>query len=390
MIRIDENAAVQRVTELIAIHGGSGQETEVSDYVQRVLQSAGVPTSALAIDTAHRRSPIGGDTGNLIVKLRGTKRGPRRLLMAHMDTVPLAVDSVPFRDGDWIRPKSDKTALGADDRSGCAVILTAILELIRQGIDHPPLTLLFTVQEEIGLVGARHLSAGKLGNPKLCFNWDGRDPLDLIIGAVGATYVNATVSGIASHAGVHPDDGVNAAIVASLALADLQENGWHGLVVMGRQRGTSNIGIVQGGAATNVVMPEIKVTAEARSHSRTFRAKIVREYRKAFDRAAKQLRNADGRRASIHFAEDTRYEPFRIPKSAHAVRAAMAAAQSCGLTAQTSVCNGGLDANWMAAHGYPAVTLGCGQHHIHTVDERLNIPEFLQACQIACQIACGD
>ena len=390
MIRIDEKAAVQRVTELITIHGGSGQETEVSDYVQRVLQSAGIPKSALAIDTAHRRSPIGGATGNLIVKLRGTKRGPRRLLMAHMDTVPLAVASVPVRDGDWIRPKSNQTALGADDRSGCAVILTAILELIRQGIDYPPLTLLFTVQEEIGLVGARYLSAAKLGKPQLCFNWDGRDPLDLIVGAVGATYVNATVSGIASHAGVHPDDGVNAGIVASLALADLQGNGWHGLVVRGRQRGTSNIGIVQGGAATNVVMPEIKVTAEARSHSRTFRAKIVREYRKAFDRAAKQLRNVDGRRASIHFAEDTRYEPFRIPKSAQAVRAARAAAKACGLTAQTSICNGGLDANWMAAHGYPAVTLGCGQHHIHTVDERLNIPEFLQASRIACQIACGD
>jgi tripeptide aminopeptidase len=41
----------------------------------------------------------------------------------------------------------------------------------------------------------------------------------------------------------------------------------------------------------------------------------------------------------------------------------------------------------MAVHGFPAVTLGCGQHDIHTVNERLNIPEYLNACQIALQLA---
>jgi len=376
--------------ELIAIRGGSGSETEVRDYIQRTLTKAGVAKSAFALDTANRRSPIRGDTGNMIVKLKGTKRGPRRLLMAHMDTVPLAVDSVPVKDGDWIRPKSRATALGADDRSGCAVILSAVLELLQKRIDHPPLTLLFTVQEEIGLCGARFLTASKLGKPELCFNWDGRDPIDLIIGAVGATYVTAEVNGIASHAGVHPEDGINAAVVASLALADLQDNGWHGLVTKGKQYGTSNIGMMEGGAATNVVMPELSVVAEARSHSRAFRGRIVREYHKAFQRAAKQVRNAQGKSASVKLSDDTRYEPFRIPQSAASVKAAIAAATQCGLEPQTSICNGGLDANWMSAHGYPAVTLGCGQHNIHTVDERLNIPEYLQACEIATEIAAGE
>lgn len=389
MLKIAEPAAIERVMDLMAIRGGSGGETTVSNFIQAALKSIGVPASAFAIDTANKRSPIGGATGNLIVKLKGTKRGARRLLMAHMDTVPLAVDSEPVRDGDWIRPKSSTTALGADDRAGCAVLLTTIQELLKQKIDHPPLTLLFTVQEEIGLCGVRNISAGKLSKPQLCFNWDGRDPADLIIGAVGATNLTIRIDGIPSHAGVHPDDGVNAAVIASLAIADLQKNGWHGLVLKGNHRGTSNIGSIRGGDATNVVMPEVVLHAEARSHSPAFRDRIVREFEKAFKRAVKQVENNRKEKAELSIEEDTRYNAFRIPQKSDSVQVASNAVKAAGLDPQTSSCNGGLDANWMTAHGFPTVTLGCGQHHIHTVNERLNIPQYLQACSIAVQIAAG-
>ncbi len=389
MLKIAEPAAIKHVMNLMAIRGGSGDETKVSNFIIAALKSIGVPASAFAIDTANKRSPIGGATGNLIVKLKGTKRGPRRLLMAHMDTVPLAVDSEPVRDGDWIRPKSSTTALGADDRAGCAVLLTAVQELYRQKLDHPPLTLLFTVQEEIGLCGARNISAGKLSRPQLCFNWDGRDPADLIIGAVGATNLTIRIDGIPSHAGVHPDDGVNAAVIASLAIANLQENNWHGLVLKGNHRGTSNIGSIRGGDATNVVMPEVVLHAEARSHSPAFRDRIVREFKKAFKRAVKQVENNRKEKAELSIEEDTRYNAFRIPQKSDSVQVASNAVKAAGLDPQTSSCNGGLDANWMTAHGFPTVTLGCGQHHIHTVNERLNIPQYLHACSIAAQIAAG-
>jgi tripeptide aminopeptidase len=388
-MNINETAAIKRVMDLISLRGGSGCETAVSEYLRDALKSAGVPASSIIVDTANRHSPIGGATGNLIVKLKGTKRGPRRMLMAHMDTVPLAVDSQPVRNGDWIRPKSTTTALGADDRAGCAVVLSAFLELLKQKIDYPPLTLLFTIQEEIGLCGARHVSAKKLGKPELCFNWDGRDPGDLIVGAVGATNLDIQIDGIPSHAGVHPDDGVNAAVVAAIALTDLQENGWHGLVVKGKRRGTSNIGSIDGGAATNVVMPSVRLTAEARSHSPAFRERIVREFHKAFQKAVPRVMNSRKQTAQLKIEEDTRYNAFTIPKKSPSVLAAIEAVREAGLDAQVSSCDGGLDANWMSAHGFPTVTLGCGQHHIHTVDERLHIPQYLQALEIACRIASG-
>lgn len=389
VIRLNEDRAIRRVIELIAISGGSCQEHDVSAWIQKSLKDAGVPSSAISIDTAHRKSPAGGTTGNLIVKLKGTKKGPRRLLMAHMDTVPLCVGCQPVREGDWIRPKSKDTALGGDNRAGCAVVLTAVLEALSQGLDTPPLTLLFTVQEEIGLRGARFVHAGKLGKPALCFNWDGSDPNSLITGAVGANNLSIRIEGIASHAGAHPQDGVNAAVIASLAMAQLQKSGWHGLVRKGRSRGSSNLGVISGGDATNVVMPLVTLQAEARSHDNKFRQQIVAAWRDAFETATDSLTNASGRYGTLKFEEEIRYEPFRIDDSSPCVLAAKAASQSVGLNPVAQICDGGLDANWMAVHGFPAVTMGCGQHEIHTVKERLFIPQFLLACKVGLALATG-
>jgi tripeptide aminopeptidase len=386
-VKLNEQNAIDRVLKLMSVSGVSCREQAVSDLIRKMLEQAGVPASAIEVDSAHQRSPAGGETGNLIVWLKGTRRGPRRLLMAHMDTVPLAAGCVPVRKGDWIHPASGQTALGGDNRAGCAAVLTAIIETLEQKIDYPPLTLLFTVQEEIGLRGARFLNPSKLGNPELCFNWDGRVATDFIVGAVGANNLQIVVDGIASHAGVHPENGVNALVVASLAIADLQSQGWHGLVLKGRQRGTSNIGIVSGGDATNVVMPQVQLQAEARSHNAAFCRRIVSAYRKAFDRAAKQVSSADRRRAQVTFQEDLRYDAFRIKPSAGCVQSAIKVADVLGVSHSISVCNGGLDANWMTAHGFPTVTLGCGQHEIHTVNERLHLPDFLRACSISLMLA---
>lgn len=387
MTSIDESAAVNHVMQLMAIPGRSCEESQVSAWIQNALQECGVPASAISSDSAHKKSPAGGETGNLIVKLGGTVRGPRRLLMAHMDTVPLAVGCQPVRKRDTICPASRSTALGGDNRAGCAVVLTAIAEILRKKLPHPPLTLLFTVQEEIGLRGARYLTASKLGKPQLCFNWDGRDPAGLIVGAVGATNLEIEIEGIASHAGAHPENGVNAAVVAALALADLQKNGWHGLVLQGQNRGASNVGVIEGGAATNVVMPAVRIEAEARSHKSSFRKRIVKEWRKAFERAVVSAENSTGQHGTLTFEEDTRYEAFKISENSPCVKAAKSAVELIGRVPEVYPCDGGLDANWMANHGFPAVTMGCGQHNIHTVDETLNIREFLDGCRIATALA---
>jgi tripeptide aminopeptidase len=174
-----------------------------------------------------------------------------------------------------------------------------------------------------------------------------------------------------------------------MAIADLQERGWHGLIRQGKHAGTSNVGIIHAGEATNVITPELKLRAEARSHDPVFRKRIVSEFRKAFERAAKAVRSADGKTAKIDFSADLHYEAFRLPLDAAPVKIAKTAIAALGMKPQIRIANGGLDANWMTAHGLPTVTLGCGQHEIHTVNEWLDIPSYLAGCRLGLLLATG-
>jgi tripeptide aminopeptidase len=73
--QIDEKAALKLVTEMMAIPGKSCEERP-ADFLRKKLAAAGVPRSAVNFDDACKRSPVGGEIGNLIVKLPGTVRGP--------------------------------------------------------------------------------------------------------------------------------------------------------------------------------------------------------------------------------------------------------------------------------------------------------------------------
>lgn len=386
-MNIDTRAAIQLVTDLMAIPGQSTQEGRVVQFLQKQLRRAGVTEGQVMLDDANRRSSAGGEVGNLIVKLPGTQRAARRLLMAHIDTVPLAVGAKPVRDGAIIKSADPNTALGGDDRAGAAVVLHTLLTILKHRLPHPPLTFFWPVQEEIGLLGARHVRPKDLGQPKLCFNWDGGAANAIAIGATGAYEMKIDVFGIPAHAGAHPEQGASAIAIASLAIADLTSNGWHGLIEKGKSRGTSNVGVIAGGDATNVVTPRVQVRAEARSHDPQFRFKIVAAFRDAFAKAATQVRTDTGQTGRVEFHSDLKYESFRLKRDEPAVVAACAAVRACGLEPETRVSNGGLDANWLTAHGLPTVTLGCGQAGIHTTDEVLHIDSFLQACDIALRLA---
>jgi tripeptide aminopeptidase len=351
------------------------------------LRRAGVPNSWIKTDSAHERTPIRGDTGNLILKLPGTRRGPRRLLMAHMDTVPICVGSQPIQHGDLVKAADQETGLGADDRAGAAVVLHTALEILRNQYPHPPLTFLWTVQEELGLHGARCARLDLLGKPRLAFNWDGGAAEKLTVGATSGYRMRIDVHGLASHAGAAPEQGVSAIAIAAMAIADLQRAGWHGDIVRGRQYGTSNFGHIHGGDVTNVVTDRVTIRAEARSHSSSFRDRIVRAIQKSFHQSAREVKNCMGQHGRVEIEGHLDYEAFQLTKDEPSVVSAEAAIRAVGRSPLRAVVNGGVDANWMFVHGIPTVTLGCGQVNQHTTSEALDVKGFHTACRIALCLA---
>ena len=282
------------VLELMPIPGKSCEEGAIADAVEARLLQAGADASMIHRDTAHRRTPTPGQTGNLMFKLPGTLRRPRRMLSAHLDTVPICVGCQPVIETAHDPVRRSAHGCGGRQSGGCGddpdggrgdprtrtAASAADVLLVRAGRNRPAR---FAVR--------RPADAGK---PALAFNWDGGPPEKLTVGATGGCRLEIEVTGLASHAGVAPEWGVSAIAIASLAIADLHENGWHGLVIKGRKQGTSNVGVIQGGDATNVVTDRVHLRAEARSHDPAFRQRIVGEIDKAFQRPSKKVKNVAG------------------------------------------------------------------------------------------------
>jgi len=394
-LQADHRAAEELVCELIRLPGPSGREDAVARWIAEKLRRAGAPADAIRTDRAHLKSPHGGEVGNLVFRLpgngreRGGRGARRRMLVSHLDTVPLCEGAVPVVRGGFLVPADKQTALGADNRAGAAVILAAALEILRRNLPHPPLVFLWTVQEEVGLYGARNAQLGLLGKPRLAFNFDGGSPEKITIGATGGYRMEICVQGVAAHAGNAPETGVSAITIASLAVAELHREGWHGLIQKGGRSGTSNVGVIEGGQATNVVTPEVKVRAEARSHDPAFRRRIVKAIERAFEKGARSVRNCYGVAGKVRIDGRLDYEAFLLPPDEPSVEVAEAAVRSCGGEPLQAVSNGGLDANWLSARGIPTVTLGCGQVSPHTTSERLDLSQFRLACDVALCLATG-
>jgi tripeptide aminopeptidase len=391
-LSFDESSAIDRLQRFLAVEGITGQEKAIARTVAQELEAVGVPRRTIRHDNAQERIPLPTQTGNLLVNLPGTQPGPRLLFAAHLDTVPLCAGVVPQRDKDRIRSRGN-TALGGDDRTGVACLVTLAATLLQRKLPHPPLTLLFTVREESGLFGARHLNPADLGSPVMGFNIDGRSPSELTIGAVGAERWEVEITGRASHAGVHPEQGISATLVAALALEEIYRCGWFGKIHQPDGNGTSNVGRFAGrdgasaGEATNVVTDYVHIHGESRSHDARFAKKITRAYRDAFAKAAGRITNDKGKKAKVKFTARLDYHPFRLKEDELVVEHAQAAAVRAGLNPTLRIGNGGLDANWFVRHAIPTITFGAGQNNIHTIDEYVDLPSYLAGCRMALALA---
>ena len=382
----DEIRAINHLLDLLAIEGTSGQEENVAKAVRQKLIDGGCNPDYIVYDDAAKKIPGEFSIGNLIVKLPGTVDKARYLFIGHLDTVPLCRGAVPKRLGDRIFAYGE-TALGADNRTAVACLVSLIETILHQELPHPPLTVLFTVGEEVGLRGAHAVTLKSLGNPEMGFNIDSGKPDELIIGAVGADRWEIHIHGLSSHAGVHPEDGVSALLIASQAITEVAKNGYFGKIEVNDKKGTANIGIINGGEVTNQVTDYVYIKGESRSFDLDFLEKINQVYHTMFKKCAQRVKNRKGKSGTIKFQSQRDYQPFFLSKTSKVVDYSIRKAKILGLNPKLIRANGGLDANALNTKGIPTITFGAGQHNAHTLEEYVNIGEFLEGCRLAIALA---
>ena len=382
---INEKQALTNLMELLAANGPSGGEGPVAELVKQQLLAAGAKESWFSFK-GKSRLPKHFTIGNLIVKIPGTVKAPRIMFSAHLDTVPICQGAVPVIKGTRILPKG-KTGLGGDNRASVASVVTMAQTILQNDLPRPPITLLFTVGEENGLHGAKAFQPQDGGHPAMCFNVDGSGERGGVIGALGASRWQAEIHGISVHAANNPEGGVSAAVIAANAIAEVKAKGYFGRIDKGSVKGTANVGSLHGGEADNQVMDALTVTGECRSHSPASLVKISKVWKTAFEKAARDLKNAAGECGSVDFIEESDYRSFKLKKNDPVVQHFLKAAPKAGRAAEVEIINAGLDANILNEKGIPTVTFDAGNDHAHSLNECVNIPRYLEGCKLAVALA---
>lgn len=369
---IDAQAMVKEFDELIRIDSLSGQEAAVAAVVEAKLQAMGLGVQR---DRAHE--PIGGNTGNVIGILPATDPAlPTIMLNAHLDTVAPGCGIEMECRGDEICSISE-TILGADDKAGITVILTALREIIGEGIPHGELQVVFTIAEEVGLHGAQGLDYS-LVSPRFALVFDGgRDIGTMTVGAPSAAKLTWRVRGVAAHAGVCPEKGTNAIQIAAQAIAQMK---------LGRldSETTANIGNIAGGMARNIVPELCEVEGEARSHDEAKLQAQIDHMRQCFVEAL-----AAHPAASFEEEVDSSYRSFRLSETDQVVQVATAAAQRLGLPVKYEVGGGGSDANVFNERGIPSVICSTGACDPHALTETCSINGMKQSAEWLVEMVSG-
>jgi tripeptide aminopeptidase len=385
------NQPLDDLMALLVIDGPPAKEAQVAAYIRKGLIESGVPAPQIVHDNAQAQSEYGGETGNLIARIDGRWHGPRLMFSTHMDTVPNAVGCRPRLELERNRiiNEVEGRALGGDNRLGCAALLYLARELAQLKGEHPPVTLVFFVQEEVGLVGARGLDLSLLGEPvpTMCYNLDGGRVDEFVTSVIGTERFTIDVTGIAAHAGARPANGLSAGVIAAHAIAALDRQGWHGKIETDEGSGSANLGIINGGQGSNVVMPALHILAEARSHDPAFRARIIEMWKSELSKAAQALTNRHGQHGAVAFGRGPTYEAFALAEDEPTVQRLLAAAARCRIDARLVSNDGGMDANWIVAHGIPAVTIGAGQREVHTPAEWIDLNDFGAVCELIRTVA---
>ncbi len=364
---IDLQAVIDEFCALVRIDSPSLREARVVQAIRDRLAEMGIPAE---IDDA--ADAVGGEVGNLIARVPGEPGAPTVLINAHVDTVEPGRGIRPTVEGTHIRSAGD-TVLGADDKAGVTIILAALRHLLDEDLPHPPLEIVFTVAEEIGLCGAKALDYDAF-EAKMGIVLDGGRVMGVITNAAPSAYrLVWEVTGTAAHAGVCPERGISAIRVAAEAIAEMP---------LGRldHETTANIGVIAGGEATNIVPERVTVRGEVRSHDEhklnAQRDRMVGAFEAAAERHGAQVS-----------AEVTRsYHSFHVGRGEPILDYAWRAAEALDVRPQTERGGGGSDANIFNEHGIPSVIIATGPADVHTVNESVDAAVMVDSARWLTQI----
>ncbi len=360
---VNKERILEEFLRLVKIDSPSLHERDIADYLIRKMNDMGLE---VVEDEAGKSigNISGRETGNIIATFRGNiPDAPTLLFSAHMDTVepgrgvkPVIKDDTVYSDG--------TTILGSDDKAGIAAVLEVVQIIRDEKLPHGDIEIVFTVAEEGGLRGSKNLDRKRL-KALYGFVLDCDGSAGTIITKAPSQYrIIASIVGKAAHAGISPEEGVNAIYVASTAISKMQ---------LGRidDETTTNIGVIQGGKATNIIPELVNIEGETRSIDPD-------KLEEQTSRIVKTLEDVAGEMgAKAMVKTELLYPRLKLEDSEKAVSLAVKAAEILGLKPKLVSTGGGSDANIFNGYGIPTVNLGIGMNKVHSTEEFIRIEDLV-------------
>jgi tripeptide aminopeptidase len=341
--------AVDLFLELAALPTPSGEEQAAADVVLRYLTGLGLEADEDAF-------------GNVYARIEAMVEGTPLFFCAHLDTVPPSGELRPVVEDGMIR-NAGGTILGGDNKAAVAQMLEGVRRVLVENLPHAGIELLFTRQEEIGLLGAAAFDQTRL-RARLGFVYDQEGPIgEIILGAPFAHGLEVTFHGRAAHAGMAPEEGRSAIQAAAKSIADLR---------LGRvdEVTTANVGVISGGTAGNIVPATCSFVAEARSHDEGKLGDLVQEMLDACAFAASETE------CELQTELRKSYRGYRFAKSDDVVQLAAGGLERCGHEVRYGLSGGAADANVFNERGLSCLNLTHGVHDFHSPDERVSVADL--------------
>jgi tripeptide aminopeptidase len=338
---------IKNLCELVQVDSESGEESKFLHFLaEKFTHELNAKTQFDAY-------------GNLVAKIPAKNCSGREPLMfaMHGDTVKPGKGIKPVVKGDVICSSGD-TILGGDCKAGIAEFMEAVLEAPR----HPPLEVVVTREEEIGMVGAKNLDFSLI-SAKKAFLVD-MDAMDaVVIGGPSHMLIDVEITGKSAHSGMEPEKGISAIKAAAYAITLLKD----GRIDF---ETTGNVGIIQGGLIRNGVPDKVQLKAEVRSLNHDKCMQISETWKEIFEVAAKAI----GAKADVTL--NLAYKAASIPADSPLVQMTCEALRSVGVEPKVMVILGGLESAIYNEKGIKTVPIGNGVKAEHSTLENISLVDM--------------
>lgn len=290
----------------------------------------------------------------------------------------LTVETTPFlRDaiGQDVITASGTTLLGADDKAGVAIVMSAARHLLRNpGIPHGKIRLCFNPDEEIAR-GMTKLDLARLG-AQFAYTLDGAERGEICHETFSADAADVTITGIASHPGWAKDVMVNALRLAGRFLAALP-------MAQSPERTSGRDGFIHpiacSGSAEQAVLRFIL---------RDFELAGLAAHHATLERIAAELRAAEPKaRIEVKFTEQYRNMRYWLENDMRPVRLAEEAARRAGVTPFAQPIRGGTDGSNLTQRGLPTPNIFTGMHEVHSQREWVTLQDMQKSAETLLHLA---